>query len=287
MSARLDNLLEHARDLFRGESNPVASREALIDTGKRVIANLIRENLDKNRKAKSKKGISDWTFTKEHAGIPLKTTDRLTYGNIKLKGILVFDLPAVTTCPSCADCKGACYAVKAQLLYPMTMLFRWTNLMLYLLDPDWLEKRIIEQIVKRSRGYDSLRIHASGDFFDQDYVDWWEGIVRYLRNQTLFSTANIYAYSKAEGVVDLESLRSVGVNILSSILPGGGINFTKSLKPEGVQEAREMVRQANEAGAGAIICPATVSEGVKCGKKRWGGSCTHCLTHRYAVFVRH
>ena len=95
MSKRLNDLLEHARDLFRGESNPVASREALIDTGKRVIANLIRENLDKNRKAKSKKGISDWTFKKDIAGIPVKTIDRLTYGNIKLKGILVFDKATV------------------------------------------------------------------------------------------------------------------------------------------------------------------------------------------------
>jgi hypothetical protein len=265
----------------------VESREVLIDTGKRILANLIAENLEQNRKAKSKKGISDWTFTKEHAGIPLKTVDRLTYGNVKLKGILVWDLPAVTTCPSCASCKSACYAVKAQVRYPMTMAFRWTNLLLYLLDPVWLEKRIIEQIVKRSRGYTSLRIHASGDFFDQDYVDWWEGIVRYLRAQTLFGTAHIYAYSKAEAVVDLSGLESQGVNIVSSILPGGGINFTPSLKPEGLQEAREMMRQANEAGAGAIICPATIKESIKCGEKRWGGSCTHCLHHRYTVFVRH
>jgi hypothetical protein len=285
----LVDLLESARDLFRGEANPagVAPREAMIDTGKHILAALITENLAKHRKAKSKKGISDWTFTKEHAGIPIKYTDRLTYGNTKLKGILVWDLPAVTTCPSCAECKGACYAVKAQILYPMTMLFRWTNLLLYLLDPEWLEKRIIEQIVKRSRGYNSLRIHASGDFFDQDYVDWWEGIVRYLRAQTLFGTAHIYAYSKAEEVVDLSGLERQGVNIVSSILPGGGINFTASLKPKGLSEAREMARQANRAGAGAIICPATISEGVNCGEKRWGGSCTHCLTHRYTVFVRH
>jgi hypothetical protein len=283
----MDSLLAHARDLFRFHENPVASREALIETGKHIIANLIATNLAKHRKARSKKGIADWMFTKEHAGIPIKTADRLTYGNIKLKGILVWDLPAVTTCPSCESCKSACYAVKAQLHYPMTMLFRWTNLLLYLVDPDWLEKRIIEQIVERSRGYDSLRIHASGDFFDQDYIDWWEGIVRYLRAQTAFGTASIYAYSKAENLLDLESLRSQGVNILSSILPGGGINFTPSLKPKGLREAREMLSQANEAGAGAIICPATLSEGIKCGKKRWGGSCTHCLTHRYTVFVRH
>ena len=285
MSARLESLLTQARDLFRFRENPVASREAMIDTGKRILANLIKENLDKNRKAGSKKGVADWTFTQEQAGIPLKTKDRLTYGNIKLKGILVWDLPAVTTCPSCESCKSACYAVKAQLLYPMTMAFRWTNLLLYLLDPAWLGNRILLQMKDRARGYTSLRIHASGDFFDQEYVDWWVQIVTAARK--MLPPFHIYAYSKAEGTVDLSGLEAQGVNILSSILPGGGINFTKSLKPAGIAEAREMARQANEAGAGAIICPATIKESIKCGEKRWGGSCTHCLTHRYAIFVRH
>jgi len=286
MSSRLNDLLLHARDLFRGEVNPVASREEMIETGKRILANLISVNLAKNRKARYKKGISDWTFTQSYAGIPLKTYNRITYGNLQLKGILVWDLPAVTTCPSCADCKAACYAVKAQILRPLTMAFRWTNLLLYLLDPPSLKSMILTQILKRNRGYTSLRIHSSGDFFEQEYVDWWVDIVSDLNR--LRPGMTIYAYSKAQGQVDLSGLVGQGVNILSSILPDGTLNFTRSKLPKGKAEALEMARAANEAGAGAIICPATLRKGFKCGEKRWGGSgCVHCLHHRYAVFVRH
>ena len=288
MKTRTSDLLQLAVDVFRGTAaNPpgVESREALVATGKHILANLIQTNLKKHRQMRSKKGIADWTFTKEVAGIPIKTTDRLTYGNIKLKGILVWDLPAVTTCPACEDCKGACYAVKAQLLYPMTMLFRWTNLLLYLVAPKWTALQIINQIEKRSHGYNHLRIHASGDFFDQEYVLWWAGIVAHLRES--MPRLRVYAYSKAEGVVDLEPLKSRGVNILTSILPSGGINFTAHKKPLGLKEAAAMLAEANAAGADAIVCPATKREGIKCGEKRWGGHCTHCLTHRYTVFVRH
>jgi hypothetical protein len=286
MSGKLDSLLEQARDLMRGESNPVASREALIETGKHILAALIRENLAKAKAARSAKGISDWTFKHERAGIPIKSADRLTYGNEKLKGILIWDLPAITTCPSCAECKGSCYAVKAQVRYPMTMAFRWTNLLLYLLDPVWTEKQILSQMINRSRGYESLRIHSSGDFFDQEYIDWWEGIVRYLRAQTP-GPWKIYSYSKADARVDLSGLQTQGVNIVSSILPQGGINFTLHKGKKGVEEARILARQTNEAGARAIVCPATLRKGVKCGSKRWGGSCEWCVTNRHTIFVRH
>jgi len=280
------DLLLHAHDLFAGRTNPLASREEIATTGKKILTNLIAANLAKHKAARSKKGIADWTFSKEVAGIRVKYTDRLTYGNEKLKGIMIWDLPAVTTCPSCADCKDACYAVASQLLYPMTLYARWSNLLLYLLDPAWLEKRILSQLISRSRGYTSLRIHASGDFFDQEYADWWEGIVRYMKRQTT-DQIRPYAYTKAEKEVDISGLEGQGVNFILSTLPDGSRNFTESKKPEGLGEAREIARRLAQAGVQAKICPATVSKGIKCGEKRWGGHCTWCLTHRHAIFVRH
>jgi hypothetical protein len=280
----LASWLGKSAGLFIRGRNPVAGRQEIIATGIKLLHELIKTNLAKARASRKKKWISDWTFTDVIEGVPIKSKDRLVYGNTKLKGILIWDLPAVTTCPSCEDCTSACYAARAQMLYPLTMAYRWANLLLYLLAPRWLEQRILQQVAHRSKGYTALRIHASGDFFDQDYVDWWEGIVRRIRNQTGF-TGKIYTYSKAEGVVDLDGLRSVGVNILTSYLPDGGVNFTR--KKGDVAEAKHMLAATRAAGVEAIICPATRYEGKNCGEKRWGGHCTWCLSHRHAIFVRH
>ena len=285
MKTRTSDLLQLAVDVFRGTAaNPpgVESREALVATGKHILANLIQTNLKKHRQMRSKKGIADWTFTKAVAGIPMKTTDRLTYGNIKLKGILVWDLPAVTTCPACEDCKGACYAVKAQLLYPMTMLFRWTNLLLYLVAPKWTALQIINQIEKRSHGYNHLRIHASGDFFDQEYVLWWAGIVAHRGNRC--------PPARTPGFESGRRGRSGAPESLASISHTAAVRRDQlhgAQETTGSKEAAAMLAEANAAAGTPSECPATKREGIKCERSGGEAIAPDRLTHRYTVFVRH
>ena len=95
--------------------------------------------------------------------------------NTKLhKAIAVFNLPAVVTCPGhTAFCSKVCYAKKAERIYKAAKLKRIRNLK-SAIDPDFVSNMIKEikynHILK-------LRIHESGDFYSQRYLNKWKKIV--------------------------------------------------------------------------------------------------------------
>jgi len=101
--------------------------------------------------------------------------NRLVKGNSKLHNILIFDLPAVKSCLNCADCKDRCYAVKAEAQYTDTRIFRDTNFFMYANNSDLLKKLIIEQLSNTK--CKTVRLHSSGDFFSQQYVNFWAEII--------------------------------------------------------------------------------------------------------------
>lgn len=134
----------------------------------------------------------------------------LSFGrkNAKLgKNVLTFSLPAGYTCPGAKDCLSRankvtgkitdgketqfrCFSATSESLYPNVRQSRWKNF-------DLLRKcktsdemaLIIEAAIKPDTKI--VRIHVSGDFFSQDYMDAWL-IVAYHRPHTKF-----YFYTKA------------------------------------------------------------------------------------------
>lgn len=191
----------------------------------------------------------------------------LSAGNAKLdKAVLIFDLPAISSCGNCADCAAKCYAVKAQRQYPDVWNKRGLNLHMAVNCPDYLEALICAQLARSKKRY--VRIHSAGDFFAQGYVDMWARIA--ARN----AGKRFYFYTKMADAFDFSGLTGLpNVNMVESVLPDGSINFGTL---EYIQE--------KAARFGAHICPYGIEDKapVHC-----GGSCTLCMHARYVCFKEH
>ena len=115
--------------------------------------------------------------------------NRLSAGNKKLpRSTLIFNLPAIKTCPGAtAECKKHCYALKAERMYPQVQPFRNQNFKLSKLN--CFVELISAEI--NSRKVEAVRIHESGDFYNQEYVNKWLEVTR------LFPNIVFYAYTKS------------------------------------------------------------------------------------------
>jgi hypothetical protein len=122
--------------------------------------------------------------------------NRLRFGNTKLYKILIFDLPAGKSCLNCSSCASRCYAKKAEVQHPETEIFRATNFHLVKNNLKFLKNILVKQLSKTS--IPTVRIHASGDFYSQGYIDMWDSII------SSFPTINFYAYTKVNKILNFE-----------------------------------------------------------------------------------
>ncbi len=200
------------------------------------------------------------TLTVPSAWKPLKA------GNMKLaKSVLIWSIPAGLTCPNAADCVATCYAMKAQRMYPSVRFGRMRRLALAILEQEWLEDRIVEQILT-AKTAKAVRIHESGDFWSLDYVEFWCRIARRVLKER---AVQFYTYTKMTGFA--AQLREAGINVVESVLPDGSINYGP---------ASEITNRARRLGV--PVCPVTLGVDAKCGE-----SCRLCWTRRYVAFVQH
>lgn len=97
-------------------------------------------------------------------------------GNRKLpKTIGIFNLPHRITCPGAtAWCKAHCYAQKAERMYKQVLPYRHWNFLMS------KRKDFVELVNKElARAHKTtVRIHESGDFYNQAYVDKWYAIMK-------------------------------------------------------------------------------------------------------------
>ena len=158
----------------------------------------------------------------------------------------IFNLPAIKACPNHKDCAKTCYALKAQRLYWTAAQSREDNFRVAKKDPDKLKHFLIATM--SNHRYLVCRIHESGDFFNQEYVDMWYEVAKVLPN------IKFYAYTKTRDLWDFSKLDSLpNVNIISSYL-NGHLNYGPSTYVRSL---------ANKFGL--IVCPATAkSSGKKC-----------------------
>lgn len=193
------------------------------------------------------------------------TSNRLANGNSKLYNILIFDLPAVRTCLNCNDCKATCYARKAERQYTDTRIFRDCNLQLFLSNRELLKELIILQLSNSKENV--IRLHSSGDFFSQEYIEFWCEIIK------LFPLKKFYAYTKVKGILNFHYIECLNnFNLIESYVHGnlnyGNIEYCHSLN-----------NQYN-----TFICPATKESDIKF---RCGLNCTYCVTKKNVCFVEH
>lgn len=128
----------------------------------------------------------------------MKGHKMLMAGNKKLpKTIGIFNLPHGRTCPGAtAWCKQHCYTIKAERMYKAVLPYRERNLALSK-SPDFV-KRMIKEV---SAGkFKVIRIHESGDFYNQAYLNKWIAVAKAMPGVTFF------AYTKSFALLDFSKL---------------------------------------------------------------------------------
>ena len=170
----------------------------------------------------------------------LKKLEKIIYistGNEKLKSdkktlFLIFNLPAVLTCPGrTKQCTKKCYARTSEKMYKNARNRRKRNLDFS--KTDLFVTAVIRFIdiklnhLKKDRKI-VFRIHESGDFYNQEYTNKWISIMRHYENDTRIS---FIAYTKS--VWYFENLdRPTNFELLFSVWP--------DTKPEDLETAEKL-----------------------------------------------
>jgi len=123
---------------------------------------------------------------------------RWSFGNRKLvkTRTVSFNLPAFRSrdnfvvCPGAEWCAIPCYARQARYMFPDAVRAREHNLAIVRESLPLFERFAVSDLEQLAR-VDSVRVHDSGDFFSQEYLDAWFRIMR------RFERKRFYAYSKS------------------------------------------------------------------------------------------
>lgn len=198
--------------------------------------------------------------------------DLLTDSNVKVKAYL-FSLPPIKSCLNCDSCKTDCYATKAYNQYPSAKALWDFNFHLVQNDLPELSRRLRLQLDRIAKGKNTkkvVRIHQSGDFYTQAYLDMWSDIAR------SYPMIKFYGYTKVDKILDFSAFESLpNVAIVRSLIDGkyrnyGTVNYVERMKHK----------------VFAIVCPATHGENkaeIKCGVQ-----CSACINKGTKVlFVQH
>lgn len=158
----------------------------------------------------------------------MKTTNKWVAGNAKLNKvtgdngeyrIIGFGIPADmdfmegkrkrNTCPGAKECRDVCYAKQGMYVFPNVKNAR--NLSLEQTLDGSFTQNMIEDLYKFSaKGINTVRIHDSGDFYSQKYLDKWFNIARSM------PWMKFYAYTKAMNL-DLWTDKPDNMQIIQSL----------------------------------------------------------------------
>ncbi len=190
--------------------------------------------------------------------------NRLKSGNSKLdKGVLIFDLPAVKTCPNSSDCKDRCYGFKGEWR-PCVRQWRQENWVLAKSGRLWPLLRA--QLARTGKRI--VRIHSSGDWYSQDYLDNWVGIAREFPNIRFYVYTKTITHCPERGRRDFTDVPD-NMNVIDSYIDGK-VNFGSP------SYVKAMARH------GAFVCPVTDYSTAQCMK-----DCDYCLEGNRPVFYEH
>lgn len=192
-------------------------------------------------------------------------------GNVKIgDNVAVTKLKEIFTCLDCKDCKKDCYAKDASDLRPTVNNYRWFMTYMAINHLETYKAWLIEDLKKIAHKIKYVRIHESGDFFSQAYVNMWVDIIKMFPEIDKF-----YFYTKSEPFLDFSVLLSLpNVNRVKSRLPNGDVNF----------DDEPIIKEKCES-MGVPLCPYGVNgnwEAVHCGTQ-----CTKCMHSECVGFVKH
>ena len=202
-----------------------------------------------NGNAKLGEGIFTWSM--------LPTNDTFT---VEIDG-KVYAIKG--TCP--CHCPG-CYATKGFYNMPSTIK---ANAVKTILARDYLDfvARAIAAQVEADK-IEAVRIHASGDFFGDEYAAMWRKIAE------SFPAVKMWTYTKARKYESLfDGLKNA--NIVKSVIPGSGFNFGHC------DYILDTFAKLKKSGASVHICKCGFDKSQHCNK------CKGCSENEYVLFVEH
>ena len=254
------NYWEGPKDRKKGKKEMGPSEYAVADLTKR-FPQLSKEDIAVlNRYIRSKAIVNDVAdMSKEDLK---KYGISAPMGNLKLyKNILCFNLPPIRTCPHHSKCAKECYAKRATVQYSGKNSVAYRNEVNYRLAREMQEelKDQLQSKIDQLKGKKNfaVRIHESGDFFSQAYIDLWNDVVK-SNPDVLF-----YAYTKTESMFDFSKLKSnKNFNLVSSYVTVDGkqtINFAPQ------DEINFIKAKLSEEGINIPICPCLPGNKVICG----------------------
>lgn len=144
------------------------------------------------------------------------TEKLLKYENAKLKHQLIFNLP-VSKAICGRQCPG-CYALKAQVRFPKTVLPYRERMHAASLQDDFTTQ-IIAEITKCKRPLSAVRIHEAGEFYSQAYIDKWVTIAKAC------PTVKIYTFTKRIKEFNFKALMALPNTSIVDSLMHGGLNY--------------------------------------------------------------
>ena len=188
----------------------------------------------------------------------------LKRGNKKLgKNILNFNLPPIKSCMNAESCKADCYAVKSYRMYPTVRNYQDIMQFFALNDIPTLENKITHELSNPKKWFqDTVRIHSSGDFITQNYLNMWFQIAE------KFPHIKFYAYTKVNNILNF-SATPKNLNIINSFV-NNKLNF-------GSYEYISKLRAESK----GIICPPTRGKNLTCEE------CKYCFDKKKPLFVIH
>lgn len=139
----------------------------------------------------------------------------ISTGNTKLAqdGIACFDIPQASTCRGAGSCLGFCYASLGNYTYRVKVQNMLNNFYTSL-NPEVFTPEVKKSYEKLPRYIKTIRLHSSGDFYNQEYLDTW---VKIMRETPEF---RYYAYTKS---LDLDWTEALKLNNFFRIQSIGGI----------------------------------------------------------------
>ena len=166
-------------------------------------------------------------------------------GNSKLHNAYMFNLPA--TKEVCNRACPGCYAAREQVRFPVILEARTKRLNAS--KDTSFSTMIITELTSLKTKPKYFRVHASGEFYSQDYISQWEVIAKE------FPQITFYAYTKRMNDFDFSTLSALPNFVLINSLQFNKLNYSK----------------LEDAPKEAFICPS--SKEVLCGE-----SCVYCMT---------
>lgn len=167
------------------------------------------------------------------------------------------------TCP--CNCNG-CYATKGNYRYQSTIKALAIRTWLVLNDLEFVKNAIKAQI--KADNMEFIRIHASGDFVNSDYIKTWQEIVKECSN-TIFWT---YTKNKeAENAFD--DLKNI--NIVHSLIPHIGFNFGHC------DYILATYNELKKQGKSVYICRCGIDKNQHC------TNCHGCSKNEFVLFIEH